>query len=350
MNLMNHPVFRRFWYPTLSIRALAAGPQPFTLLGEEIVLWLAAPGRPAATRDRCPHRSAKLSVDSTVVNGNISCGYHGWQFDHAGKCKLIPQLPGQVPDDKRNCVKSYRCEERYGLAWVCLDEPLLAIPAIPHADDPAFRQVFEYEEDWQASMLRTCENALDVAHVSFVHRATFGHQEKPAAPRLTMVPIAHGVHFKCTLPVANHDLQQKNLKIPDAETVRIVDIQWLSPCTFLLHFTYPNGLVHQICGFATPIDHRRVRRIQLAYRNDTEQDAPAENVARFDRAVGAEDRRLLESCDPEYPLYIGDEVHMRLDRPGLAMREYLKDLILAHDPNAQLLRDELALAKDREEA
>ena len=57
--------------------------------------------------------------------------------------------------------------------------------------------------------------------------------------------------FKCTVPVANHELQQKNLKIADGETVRIVDIRWLMPATFILHFTYPNGLVHEICGFAT---------------------------------------------------------------------------------------------------
>jgi phenylpropionate dioxygenase-like ring-hydroxylating dioxygenase large terminal subunit len=346
MNLMNHPIFRRFWYPTLSIAELAAGPRPFTLLGEEMVLWLAAPGRPAATRDRCPHRSARLSVDSTVVDGNIRCNYHGWQFNHAGACKVIPQLPGDVPPDRKNCVKSYRCEERYGFAWVCLEQPLQDIPHIRHSDDPAFRQVFEYEEDWNANMLRVGENALDIAHISFVHRQTFGNEEKPAAPVQTLVPLEHGVNFTCTVPVANHELQQRNLQIDAGETVRTVDIRWMSPCTFVLHFTYPTGLIHEICGFATPIANDRIRRIQFVLRNDTEADAPAENVARFDCNVIAEDRRMLESCDPDYPLEISQEAHMRLDRPGLAMREYLAGLILQHDPNAQLLRAELERARE----
>jgi phenylpropionate dioxygenase-like ring-hydroxylating dioxygenase large terminal subunit len=345
MDLMTHPVFRRFWYPTHSLTALADGPQPFTLLGEDLVVWVDEAGKPAATRDRCPHRSARLSVDSVVVDGNIRCGYHGWQFAADGTCKVIPQLPGDVPKNARNCVKSYRCEARYGFAWVCLDTPLAGIPEIRHADDPAYRQVFEYEEYWDANMLRVGENALDVAHISFVHRGTFGNEARPAAPELELVPLEGGVNFRCRVPVANHELQQKNLQIAAGETVRIVDIRWLSPCTFVLHFTYPNGLVHQICGFATPIHSGRIRRIQFALRNDREEDAPAEDVARFDRTVAVEDRRILESCGSNYPLEVSEEAHMRLDRPGLAMREYVKALILEHDPNAEVLRDELARAR-----
>ncbi|UUX95168.1 aromatic ring-hydroxylating dioxygenase subunit alpha [Aquabacterium sp. J223] len=342
MKLMDHPVFRRFWYPTLSLASLQAGPQAFTLLGERVVLWLTADGRPAAVHDRCPHRSARLSVDSAVVNGDLRCGYHGWQFGADGRCTSIPQLGGEVPPDARNRVKAYRCEARYGFAWVCLsEEPLLDIPVVRHADDPAFRQVFEYEEDWAANMLRVCENALDLAHVSFVHRATIGEEHRPVAPRLTLRPLEQGVHFTCQLPVANPEPQQRNLRIAEAETLRTVDIRWYAPCTFVLHFTYPNGLVHQIVGFATPIDDGHVRRIQFAYRSDREADAPAESVARFDRQVGAEDRRILESCDPDFPLHTTAEAHMVLDRPGITMREVVKALILEHDPERERLRAEL---------
>jgi phenylpropionate dioxygenase-like ring-hydroxylating dioxygenase large terminal subunit len=232
-------------------------------------------------------------------------------------------------------VPSYKCQERYGFVWVCLDaEPMLDIPYIKHSDDPAFRQVLEYAEDWNANSLVVCENALDISHISFVHRKTFGNDSKPAAPRLSLVPLEHGVNFRCTVPVANRELQQKSLQIGETETVRIVDIRWMMPATFVLHFTYPNGLIHEICGFATPIDDSRVRRIQFAYRNDTEADAPAEQVATFDRAVAAEDRRMLESCDSNFVLSPVLLAHMMLDRPSLVMRRVLSDLISKHDPNA----------------
>jgi phenylpropionate dioxygenase-like ring-hydroxylating dioxygenase large terminal subunit len=77
MQIMQHPVFRQFWYPTLAATDLQSGPKPFTLLGENIVLWRQGDGTPAALEDRCPHRRARLSVDSYVVDGALQCGYHG---------------------------------------------------------------------------------------------------------------------------------------------------------------------------------------------------------------------------------------------------------------------------------
>lgn len=346
MRLMQHPVFRRFWYPTLALTDLESGPKPFTLLGENIVLWKQKDGTPAALEDRCPHRRARLSVDSYVIDGALQCGYHGWRFGGDGRCLLVPQMPELVPGQKY-AARRYQCQERYGFAWVCLEEePLLDIPYIRHSDDPAFRQVMEYAEDWDANMLVVCENALDIGHISFVHRKTFGNDQKPAAPRLNLVPMDNGVNFKCTVPVANRELQQKNLQIDETETIRTVDIRWLMPCTFLLHFTYPNGLVHEICGFATPIDDGKIRRIQFVYRNDSEEAAPAEKVAEFDRSVAAEDKRMLESCGGEFVLSPVLLAHMMLDRPGLIMRRIIGDLVSKNDPNAQLIAAELARAAE----
>lgn len=52
--LLATPIFRRFWYPTLRLAQLADGPQPFTLLGQDIVLWQRPDGTPAALEDKCP--------------------------------------------------------------------------------------------------------------------------------------------------------------------------------------------------------------------------------------------------------------------------------------------------------
>jgi hypothetical protein len=327
MLVSQHPVFRRFWYPTLRLAELAGGPSGFTLLGEDIVLWLQADGSPAALLDRCPHRSVKLSVDSTVVDGALACGYHGWQFGGTGTCLFVPQMP-ELPPGSRAGARSFRTRVAYGLVWVCLaDDPLADIPSLPHDGDPAFRQVFEYAQEWDAPFLRVCENSLDVSHISYVHRATIGNEEKPAAPRLTMLPMELGVRFRCDLPVANRAEQQRNLRIAEPETVRQIEITWHLPSTFVLHFTYPNGLVHAICGFAVPIDDRRCRRMQLVYRSDTEADAPGGDIAAFDRLVGSEDRRILETCLPDFPLDPRAEAHMALDRPGLEMRALLRGLV-----------------------
>ncbi len=55
-------VLRRFWYATLPLDKLKDGPKPFTL-GENIVLFLDAEGRPAALADRCCHRTRSCRRD-----------------------------------------------------------------------------------------------------------------------------------------------------------------------------------------------------------------------------------------------------------------------------------------------
>ena len=323
------PVLRRFWYPTLALEALRQGPQPFELLGEKVVLWQDEGGTPVALEDRCPHRSVPLSNDGRVIDGTLQCGYHGWRFNSEGACTLVPQSPG-LDLSKRCRVKSYQCTVRYGFVWVCLEEPLEDIPHIPEAFDPSYRLVPEYAEVWQASAFRVAENALDIAHVSFVHRQTFGDEQEPVSPKLKVTALANGVEINTRVPVANYEEQQRNLNIPDDKTVRIVTIKWLRPSTFLLHFTYPNGLKHLIVGFATPMTDHSCYRIQFCLRNDTEADAPAEAVAAFDRAVGREDRKMLESAHYDFPLDLRAEFHMLLDQPSILMRRQLLQLLKQH--------------------
>lgn len=323
------PVLKRFWYPTLSYKELETGPKPFQLLGEKIVLWLDEEGKPVALEDRCPHRSVPLSYDAAVVDGNIRCAYHGWRFNSQGTCTKIPQMPSVTPS-KQCRVKSYHSAERYGYVWVCLEEPLADIPFIPKAYEPNYRQIHEYAQVWQCNAFRVTENALDISHISFVHRNSFGDENEPVAPELEVIELENGVQMKGQVPVANYELQQQNLHIPEDKTVRTVDIKWLMPCTFLLNFTYPNGLDHLIVGFATPMTNQTCHRIQFCLRNDTEADAPAEDVAAFDRLVGTEDRWMLETTDIDLPLDIRKEQHMLLDKPGLIMRRQISELLKLH--------------------
>src|SRR5277367_4920687 len=87
-------VLRRFWYAVIPLEDLAGGPKPFRLMGEDIVLFLGADGKPAALKDRCCHRTARLSK-GWCKDGNLVCGYHGWTYDRTGKVVFVPQLLAQ---------------------------------------------------------------------------------------------------------------------------------------------------------------------------------------------------------------------------------------------------------------
>jgi len=46
-------------------------------------------GAAACVRDECAHRACPLSL-GTVVDGQVQCAYHGWQFNSEGACTKMP--------------------------------------------------------------------------------------------------------------------------------------------------------------------------------------------------------------------------------------------------------------------
>jgi len=83
--------------------------------------------------------------------------------------------------------------------------------------------------------------------------------------------------------------------------------------------------VHTIVTAATPINDASSQIVQIAYRNDTEQEAKAADIIAFDRAVVTEDRAVLESTTFDTPVDLRrrEEMHMASDAPGLLMRRQL---------------------------
>ncbi len=331
MLVTQQPILRRFWYPVVPLSHLSFDkPQSFEVLGERIVLWLDADAKPAAAIDRCCHRSAQLSK-GVVIDGCVSCPYHGWSFNRQGACAKVPQLaPGQaIPASYR--VQAYPCADRYGYAWVCLDkDPLQPIPNIPEAEDPNLRFIHEFYERWECSGLRIMENSFDNAHFSFVHQTSFGDQHQPLPASLQVIPVEYGLVVKTQVEVVNPPIQQKNLQIAESVTVRTMHSNWYAPFIRTLKITYPSGVMHMIFTAATPINDRTSQVVQFCVRNDTEADAKTEDIIAFDRQVTLEDRAVLETTDYDAPLEISAEQHMESDRVGIMMRHRLSALLKDH--------------------
>src|SRR5258706_10475157 len=329
MRVTDHAVFRRFWYPVMPLDRLADGPKPCPRVGTDIVLWLDRDGEPAAAVDRCCHRTAQLSR-GFVEAGNLVCGYHGWTYDRAGRVVRIPQA--KDPTRQINFkIDAYRCIERYGYAWVALEEPLTDIPEIPEATDPTFRRIPQFYEVWNCSGLRLMENSFDASHQPFVHRNTFGDITKPQPFDWNIEEQPWGFRAVSESEVVNRDgVSKKALGIAEDRTKRIRNNAWFMPFGRRLGIIYPNGLHHVLITWATPIDDARSMVVQFVFRNDTEADVPAADVIAFDRKVTLEDIHVLEGTDPDVPLDERGEFNMRSDRPGLIMRRPLRELLHAH--------------------
>lgn len=330
MLVTQQPVLRRFWYAVMAMDKLAAGPQPFTLLGENIVIFKRADGSPAALRDRCCHRTAKLSK-GTVQGDYIVCGYHGWTYDGSGACVKIPQNPDmQIPAGAR--VPAFYCQEKFGYAWVALDEPLVPLMDTPEDSDPAYRRIHQFDEAWNTGALRMMENSFDTAHFAFVHKGTFGQGHQPKPTFFELRETGYGFEAEAIVPINNPPESHRITGSTAPTTTRHFFNQWHMPFLRRLGLAYPNGLKHTIFTCATPIDDERIQLIQWLYRNDTEADCPAAELNAWDTRVVMEDKEILESVNADAPVDVTrrDEQSMLSDRPGMIMRKRLLDLLKEH--------------------
>lgn len=324
------PTLRRFWYATVPLSALDAGPVPFRLMGEDIVLFLDADGKPAALKDRCCHRTAKLSK-GWCKDGQLVCGYHGWTYDASGRVQNLPQLDTNVPTP-RHSTPSYHCQARYGYAWVALEDPLLPLFDIPEDGAPGFRRIFQFYEPWSTAPLRLMENSFDNAHFSFTHRGTFGDQAQPAPSSYDITETDDGFVARTIVEVVNPPVAHRVTGSSDPTTVRDMLNHWYLPFCRRMDMRYPSGIRHIIVNCATPVDDGTIQLVQLLYRNDTEADCPAQMLIDWDARVIAEDKAVLESTDPDacIDLQRRVEAHMPSDRPGIIMRRRLLELLREH--------------------
>jgi phenylpropionate dioxygenase-like ring-hydroxylating dioxygenase large terminal subunit len=336
MLVTQQPILRKFWHAVMPLTELASGPKPFTLLGEAIVLFLDAQGQPAALRDRCCHRTARLSkgwcVDA-AGNGCTAGAYHGWTYNAAGRVVIIPQYEPEraIPPDYK--TTAYHCTARYGYAWVALEEPLADIPAVPEFDAPGWRTIFQFYEPWATSPMRALENSFDNAHFSFVHRATFGVAAQPKPSKYELVEGDTGFYAETIIPAANPVQFQRISGVQEPITTRHMRNAYFLPFSRRLDIEYPSGVRHVIINSFTPIDDGNIQLCQWLFRNDTEQDCPAQMLIDFDAVITREDKDILESTDPDAVVDTrrrGVEYSMDSDRPGMLIRKKLMELLARH--------------------
>lgn len=216
--------------------------------------------------------------------------------------------------------------ERYGLVWVCVGRPVTpAPPPWPEVDEGGWRMKVEFFEEWSVAAPRIIDNNLDASHVAFVHRSTFGD---PTDARLTppVIEWFDDVRFRSTLRTRLPGLGIQ-LGVTDDESCRfdrITETELLAPLTTRIRLHYGGvGPDYSFYGVATPIDDHTSIYVRLTALAGTPEEQPWERFCDFGRRVTAEDRAVLETTDPDFPLDITSEVHLRCDAPTIAYRRAL---------------------------
>jgi phenylpropionate dioxygenase-like ring-hydroxylating dioxygenase large terminal subunit len=203
---------RNYWYPVLQSEELPVGkPVGVMALGESLVAWRDAKGKPCVVRDRCPHRSMKLSV-GRVYDGNLQCILHGLRFDGNGSCVLIPWSEEEDRKRRSPSVSAYRAQELGGYIWTFLgDMQEFPPPPLEREVPEELTKPDEFiwfrlpTEVWQTNWLLAVDGS-DAFHAVVLHASsqavtgrtwTSGQAEQSEVPlserRMKIVKTSHGI-------------------------------------------------------------------------------------------------------------------------------------------------------------
>src|SRR5262249_56362766 len=95
---------------------------PVRFLGEDLVLHREGAGQSGRADRHCAHRRADLSYGWVEACG-LRCHYHGWRWDHTGRCVEQPFEEIAHPEARfkdRVRLKAYPVEAKAGLLWAYL--------------------------------------------------------------------------------------------------------------------------------------------------------------------------------------------------------------------------------------
>lgn len=147
------------------------GVKALEYFGEKLVLWRGASGQIFLQDAFCLHLGAHRGIKGWVTGEDITCPWHGWQWDGEGRNTCIPYGGKQAKKGPK--IRVYPVTEWCGnvVMWYAPEEgePAWQLPTVPEHG----------RGDWYADEVRTwevkchvqlpVENSCDLAHIHYVH-------------------------------------------------------------------------------------------------------------------------------------------------------------------------------------
>ncbi|KAL0490957.1 cholesterol 7-desaturase [Acrasis kona] len=167
------PFYPNGWFKVCDSSSLKKGEsRNLEILGQSLVVFRGMDGKASVLDAYCPHLGANMGVTASVKGNCLECPFHGWQFDHTGKCTHIPYSDASIPDQAK--VRSWPVSEKNGMIHVFhhVDEvePYWEVPDIPQIENGEFICHGRFECYIRAHCQEVPENGPDVAHLNVLHQ------------------------------------------------------------------------------------------------------------------------------------------------------------------------------------
>lgn len=312
---------------------------PWGVRTEDGVLWV-APVDPDALPDTLPDTRATqdllINLDPSLERGWHPLALASEVPDGPDGGSLHARLLGRDHEITRTATgfavspTVAGVQERFGVVWVAPQQPTVALLESPDDSDPFFAQGWLVPDRSASPAGVLAENFLDIAHFPFVHKGTFGAQEEPYVEAYDVASDGDGLSV-------TQDQWFDNPEDPGvAQGIRpvrqrrraIYSYRWPFQLQLRLE-ELDAGAVKTILFFLQPEDLRSTRLYtKMLLHNIGGVSVPGPEVVAnevaFEVAVLGEDLVLQTAMTVEgLPLRMRDELHVRSDRSGVALRRIL---------------------------
>lgn len=317
---------RRFWQPVYQSAKLAAGKAvPLRLLGEDFTLFRGTSGAAHVIAPYCAHRGLRLSV-GRVENDHISCFYHGWTYDGAGRCVAQPAEKKSFADKVR--IASYPTQEYLGLIFCYFGEGTPPeLPRLSVYEENTFHEIRESRRDWSA--FSQLENSVDEVHFNFTHRKSkftdVGLNEE--IPELAAEETEYGI---LRIGRRGNTVRRSHIIMPN--------------CMYSMVFEHFKGWAEHI-AWRVPIDDASHVSFMIDCVHKT--GAEAEEYSRL-RRQHREELKTLEPADQLVEKILNGDMHCD-DIPWRPDIVLIQDgVALRGQPQSRNRRDDLLGVSDRQ--
>lgn len=326
-------VLGNFWHAVATSDSVESEIFSVRLLHNDYVLWRTPDGQIVAALDSCTHRQAPLSK-GTLEDGCLRCPYHGWLFGDEGHCLEVPSASEGLPIPPKANLKSLHVEEKYGLVWLCPNEPDAPIPEVAADSDSSFTRLNTKMQIWNTDSTRMIDNMLDISHFPYTHRGTFGIEQETVVPRIKLEQLdetffGYGYEVKI-----NNVGSTKVMSGGGDDIVKLfMTTGFALPFSVLSTMSYETGVEQKLFMTAAPIEEGKSIYTFVIWRNDdvsalVEHDRTIANeVIDLELAVVLEDQMMLEKLEGQLSLEQGALVDVQADKPSLEWRRRYKELV-----------------------
>ena len=300
-------------------------PKKVTIWNKNYVVWKSDSNNYHALDDVCSHKGASLSYGK-VINNNIACPYHGYEFDINGTLKKVPGICFQHSPIQD--LSKFDVIEKNG--WVYLNT-YSDIARKNNNGTELIDNIFVEEEVAKndsavfLSMNFNCysrilsENSLDVMHIGFVH--TFGNSKKPD-PIENYPPKKVGVnHYKTsyTYEAGSESIARKIFNVKNLT----IENEFILPHTTVARVIFGEH-TSTVITFALPVTENKSRLFVKTYRNFWKNilgDALTENMM-FSTML--QDKSVVENIDMRF---MEGKFNMKFDKLQNTYKTFYKKLI-----------------------